>query len=108
MHTKNSDPLYYDNYGVAIIPLGTITVQEIQAPEGYVLDDTIHTFKITDNPSGIPHVGVENDRVISNSRKSQPFELIKLLKARTIRHIHLQEQVFQLSCRSAYVRSRGL
>lgn len=33
MHTKNSDPLYYDNYGVAIIPLGTITVQEIQAPE---------------------------------------------------------------------------
>lgn len=79
---KNSDPLYYDNYGVAIIPLGTITVQEIQAPEGYVLDDTIHTFKITDNPSGIPHVGVENDRVISNSRKSQPFELIKLAEGK--------------------------
>lgn len=79
---SNSDPLYYDNYGVAIIPLGTITVQEIQAPEGYVLDDTIHTFKITDNPSGIPHVGVENDRVISNSRKSQPFELIKLAEGK--------------------------
>lgn len=79
---KNSDPLYYDNYGVAIIPLGTITVQEIQAPEGYVLDDTIHTFKITDNPEGIPHINVENDRTISNSRKSQPFELIKLAEGK--------------------------
>lgn len=79
---KNSDPLYYDNYGVAIIPLGTITVQEIQAPEGYVLDDTIHTFKITDNPSGIPHVDVENARTIPNTKKSQPFELIKLAEGK--------------------------
>ena len=76
---KNSDPLYYDNYGVAIIPLGTITVQEIQ---GYVLDDTIHTFKITDNPSGIPHVDVENARTIPNTKKSQPFELIKLAEGK--------------------------
>lgn len=79
---KNSDPLYYDNYGVAIIPLGTITVQEIQAPEGYVLDDTIHTFKITDNPEGIPHINVENDRTISNSRMKQPFELVKLAEGK--------------------------
>ena len=79
---SNSDPLYYNENGKPTIPLGTITVQEIQAPEGYVLDDTIHTFKITDNPSSIPHVGVENDRVISNSRKSQPFELIKLAEGK--------------------------
>lgn len=79
---KNSDPLYYDNYGVAIIPLGTITVQEIQAPEGYVLDDTIHTFRITDNPDGIPHINVENDRTISNLRMKQPFELVKLAEGR--------------------------
>lgn len=92
MHTKNSDPLYYDNYGVAIIPLGTITVQEIQAPEGYVLDDTIHTFKITDNPSGIPHVDVENARTIPNTKKSQPFELIKLAEGKITLPIHLQMQ----------------
>lgn len=79
---KNSAPLYYDNYGVAIIPLGTITVQEIQAPEGYVLDDTIHTFKIIDNPEGIPHVGVENARTIPNTTKKQPFELIKLAEGK--------------------------
>lgn len=77
-----SSQLYYNSFGTPMIPIGTITIQEIQAPEGYVLDNTIHTFKITDNPSGIPHVGVENDRVISNSRKSQPFELIKLAEGK--------------------------
>lgn len=77
-----SSQLYYNSFGTPTIPIGTITIQEIQAPEGYVLDNTIHTFKITDNPSGIPHVGVENDRVISNSRKSQPFELIKLAEGK--------------------------
>ena len=78
-----SDSLYYTtNATYPVIPLGTITVQEIQAPEGYVLDDTIHTFKITDNPDGLPHINVENDRVISNSRKSQPFELIKLAEGK--------------------------
>ena len=77
-----SSQLYYNSFGTPTIPIGTITIQEIQAPEGYVLDNTIHTFKITDNPSVIPHVGVENDRVISNSRKSQPFELIKLAEGK--------------------------
>lgn len=78
-----SDPLFYNtNVSYPVIPLGTITVQEMQAPEGYVLDDTIHTFKITDNPNGLPHVNVENDRTISNSRKSQPFELIKLAEGK--------------------------
>ena len=77
-----SSQQYYNSFGTPTIPIGTITIQEIQAPEGYVLDNTIHTFKITDNPSGIPHVGVENDRVISNSRKSQPFELIKLAEGK--------------------------
>lgn len=78
-----SDSLYYTtNATYPVIPLGTITVQEIRAPEGYVLDDTIHTFKITDNPDGLPHINVENDRVISNSRKSQPFELIKLAEGK--------------------------
>lgn len=79
---SNSDPLYYNESGKPTIPLGTITVQEIQAPEGYVLDDTIHTFRIADNPEGIPHINVENDRTISNSRMKQPFELIKLAEGK--------------------------
>lgn len=77
-----SSQMYYNDFGAPTIPVGTITIQEIQAPEGYVLDDTIHTFKITDNPEGIPHINVENDRTISNSRKSQPFELVKLAEGK--------------------------
>ena len=79
---SNSDALYYNEVGLPTIPIGTITVQEIQAPEGYVLDSTIHTFKITDNPDGIPHINVENDRTISNSRMKQPFELVKLAEGK--------------------------
>lgn len=79
---SGSDALYYSKDGNPTIPLGTITVQEIQAPEGYILDDTIHTFRITDNSDSIPHVGVENDRTISNSRMKQPFELIKLAEGK--------------------------
>ena len=79
---SNSDALYYNEVGLPTIPIGTITVQEIQAPEGYVLDSTIHTFKITDNPDSIPHVGVENERTISNSRMKQPFELVKLAEGK--------------------------
>lgn len=77
-----SSQMYYNDFGAPTIPVGTITIQEIQAPEGYVLDDTTHTFKITDNPEGIPHINVENDRTISNSRMKQPFELIKLAEGK--------------------------
>lgn len=77
-----SSQMYYNDFGAPTIPVGTITIQEIQAPEGYVLDDTIHTFKITDNPEGIPHINVENDRTISNSRMKQPFELVKLAEGK--------------------------
>ena len=95
-----SDSLYYTtNATYPVIPLGTITVQEIQAPEGYVLDDTIHTFKITDNPDGLPHINVENDRVISNSRKSQPFELIKLAEGKNNSTYPLAEAGF-MACRT--------
>lgn len=94
-----SSQLYYNSFGTPTIPIGTITIQEIQAPEGYVLDNTIHTFKITDNPSGIPHVGVENDRVISNSRKSQPFELIKLAEGKNNSTYPLAEAGF-MACRT--------
>lgn len=74
-----SDELYYrQDTGLPSIPIGTITVQEIEAPEGYIIDSTIHTFVINDNPEGIPHVDVENDRTIPNSPMQQPFELVKL------------------------------
>lgn len=73
-----SDEFFYDkSTGFPTIPIGTITVQEIEAPEGYILDDTIHTFRITDNPEGIPHVEIENERTIPNAPIKQSFQLTK-------------------------------
>lgn len=34
--------------GRAAMPLGTYTIQEVKAPEGYLLDDTVHVRHITD------------------------------------------------------------
>lgn len=78
-----SDEIFYNRTGFPVIPIGTITVQEIEAPEGYVIDNTVHTFVINDNPEGIPHVDVENERTIPNRQMKQPFELIKLGEGET-------------------------
>ena len=96
---SNSSPLYYSRTGYATIPVGTITIQEIQAPEGYVLDSTIHTFKITDNPTGLPHVDVENARTIPNNIMKQPFELVKLAEGRKDTTYPLTEAGF-MACRT--------
>lgn len=96
---SNSSPLYYSRTGYATIPVGTITIQEIQAPEGYVLDSTIHTFKITDNPTGLPHVDVENARTIPNNIMKQPFELVKLAEGRKDTTYPLAEAGF-MACRT--------
>ncbi|MBQ8319125.1 MAG: VaFE repeat-containing surface-anchored protein [Lachnospiraceae bacterium] len=62
----DSDEIYYNDAGLAVIPLGTITVKEVEAPEGYIIDDTVYTFMIEDNPTGIPSVEVLNERTIPN------------------------------------------
>ena len=33
--------------GKAVVPVGTLTIQETKAPEGYVLDDTVYTAETT-------------------------------------------------------------
>ena len=40
----DSDALYYNVNGEEIIPLGTITIQETKAPEGYNLGDAKYTY----------------------------------------------------------------
>lgn len=42
---NGSDNLYYDTDGDIIIPLGTVTLKETKAPEGYNLDDVKFTLK---------------------------------------------------------------
>lgn len=41
------DSLYRDERGIAVIPLGTVLVQETGAPEGYLVNDEIDLAKVT-------------------------------------------------------------
>lgn len=43
----SGDPFYYSSDGQVVLPLGTVTVQEVKAPRGYVLDDTLHVCQVT-------------------------------------------------------------
>ena len=46
-HFVEGDNFYKDDEGSSVIPLGTVTVQEIKAPEGYLLDDEIFMKKLS-------------------------------------------------------------
>lgn len=43
----SGDELYKNDDGAVVMPLGTVVVTEMKAPEGYVLDDTKHVVQIT-------------------------------------------------------------
>ena len=50
----SGDELYRDGQGRAFLPLGTVGVREIQAPEGYDLSDTsTHVAQVTSIGSGV-------------------------------------------------------
>lgn len=46
------DDLYKSESGVPSLPVGTLTIQEKKAPEGYLLNPEIFTVMITDNNTG--------------------------------------------------------
>lgn len=45
----SGDPLWYASNGAATLPLGTITIQEVTAPEGYLLNDELYVRNIPDD-----------------------------------------------------------
>lgn len=46
-HLLSGDPLYVDLQGNPAVPLGTVTIQETKAPDGYLLNSEIFVRKIT-------------------------------------------------------------
>lgn len=49
---KISGDEFYSYNGVVALPLGTLTIQETKAPEGYVLDDTVYVRQVTPQGTG--------------------------------------------------------
>ena len=71
---NSSDDFYLTENGQPTFPLGYITVQEVYAPTGYILDNTVHTYRTTDTNT---NTSVENERTVTNDEWSQPFEFTK-------------------------------
>lgn len=73
---RGGDDLYTDEAGNIILPYGTLTLQEIQAPDGYVSDDCVYSYRI-DGSNTFSEDYVENNRIITNHYARQAFQIIK-------------------------------
>ena len=58
-----------------MLPYGTYSVQEVKAPEGYLLDDTVHEFRITDG--GVLVNPIDHDGSIENQIMRSDLEFTK-------------------------------
>lgn len=67
---------YYVN-GYESLPLGTITIQETKAPDGYIIDDTLVIRQITSNNSGDEFVQTYNVPEISNEKNPGKIKIVK-------------------------------
>ncbi len=71
---SNND-FYYEDDKVTL-PLGTITIQETKAPDGYIKDDTLYVRQITANGSA-ESVFTYNAPTVINEHKKGTLEIIK-------------------------------
>lgn len=62
---------YQTGSGNPCIPLGTVTIQETKAPDGYVIDNELHIFKITEEGSATDTEFVETFNM--PTLKNDPF-----------------------------------
>ena len=66
----SGDELYYAASGDPSLPLGTITIQETQAPEGYLINPEIYVAKITSNNTGQEFVYTYNELTVPETGTS--------------------------------------
>lgn len=45
----SGDPLYYDTYDEACLPIGTYLIQETKTPPGYLIDESVHVRQVTED-----------------------------------------------------------
>ena len=74
---KNSE-LFLSSTGSEAIPYGTISIKEIVAPRGYVLDDKVSVYVINEETVALSATERENQALKTNTTIRQPFSLIKL------------------------------
>ena len=65
---------YHTGSGNPCIPIGTVTIQETKAPAGFVIDNELHIFKITDEGSATDTEFVETFNM--PTLKNDPFTVL--------------------------------
>lgn len=65
----SGDDFYRNSEDDITFPLGTYTFQEIEAPEGYVKDDTIFTRTVTGSVDGTAQINTYNLPIVDNTPK---------------------------------------
>ena len=74
----SGDEFYYNGNSDPTLPLGTLTIQETKAPEGYLLDDTVFVRTVT--PSGnVEGVDTYNQPVIKEQVELGDFSIRKVI-----------------------------
>ena len=74
----SGDEFYYDSSGFITLPLGTITIQETKAPEGYLLNEEIYIRQITSD--GITEdVNTYNEPIIKEQVYLGDFTIRKFI-----------------------------
>ena len=72
----SGDDFWKNSFGVATLPIGTITIQETKAPEGYLLNPEIFIRQITSDGSA-ESVNTYNEPVIPETVMKGSVELYK-------------------------------
>lgn len=68
---------WLNSFGLPVLPLGTVTIQETSAPEDYICDSTVFVRKVT-GAGTTEAVTTYNEPVITNKPKRQAFQIVKM------------------------------
>ena len=76
----SGDELYLSPTKNPALPLGTVTIQETKAPEGYLINSEIFVIKITDDPNADESVHTYNQPKIPETLLT--LDIVKVLKGK--------------------------
>lgn len=112
----SGDEFYVTTTGNPCLPLGTVTIQETKAPGGYKIDNTIHTFQITEDGSAADSefVTAFNAPEVSNTPYGLTLEKKdadgKMLSGAHVQILDMNKNVIKdwVTTQNPYVVSSGL
>ncbi|MEF2919485.1 MAG: SpaA isopeptide-forming pilin-related protein, partial [Acutalibacteraceae bacterium] len=87
---SNNDFYYATDSGNPCLPLGTITIQETKAPDGYVKDDTLYVRQITSSTNSVDGVITFNPPTIPNYEKQGYLQIKKTSEDGIVANIDME------------------